>query len=202
MKTNDLNLKAEPHPLLLGVTAARANFVPGLLVQAAMASMVLAYYFSEPARLWLGQLADIKLRFGYFFSFISSAIAGGIMPEILKIVVFQRGRIRRENWSGLLFGICFWGTSAMIVDSFYRLQATMFGSRIDFATVSTKVFVDQFVYNPIWAAPWGVTAFEWKNQGYRFAGLSRAFTGGFYKEKTLPALVATWGVWIPVVSMV
>ena len=167
-----------------------------------MVALVLAYYWFEPARLWLEQLAGAKLRLGYLFSFIAGAIAGGIMPEILKVAVFQRGRIHRENWRNLLFGICFWGVSSMIVDSFYRLQAAIFGSHADFSTVMTKVFVDQFVYNPIWAAPWGVAAFEWKNQGYRFGGLSRVFTGSFYKEKTLPALVATWGVWIPVVSMV
>ena len=190
------------HPLLKGLHAAKANLLPGLIVQTAMAALLLAYYFSGPARLWLAHLAEAKQRFGYLFSFGSGAVAGGILPEILAIAVFQHWRLRRENGPNVVFGIVFWGVSAMIVDAFYRAQAGWFGVHVDFATVSTKVFIDQFVYNPIWAAPWGIAAFEWKNQGYRFAGMSRVFTARLYKEKTLPALVATWGVWIPVVSMV
>ena len=203
MKSDDrINTVTEGHPLLIGARAARANLAPGLVVQAAMVAVVLAYYFYEPARVWLAHLAATKSRFGYGFSFLAGAMTGGILPEVLKTVAFQGGRVRRENWTNLVFGFFFWGVSSMIVDSLYRAQAMAFGSRVDIATVTTKVLVDQFVYNPIWAAPWGIAAFEWKNQDYRFAGLSRVFTAGFYKQKTLPALVATWGVWIPLVTLI
>ena len=189
-------------PLLIGLQAARANFVPGLIVQLAMAAVVLAYYFCEPARVWLAHLAEIKARWGYGFSFVSGAVAGGVLPELLTIVVFQRGRVRWENAGNLLFGILYWGSQGVVVDGLYRLQAVMFGSHVDFSTVVKKVLVDQFVYNPLYAAPVGLAAYAWKNQGYRLAGMGRVFTGRFYKERTLPALVATWGVWIPLVSMI
>jgi len=189
-------------PLLIGLQAARANFVPGLIVQLTMAAVVLAYYFYEPARVWLAHLAEIKARWGYGFSFVSGAVAGGVLPELLTIVVFQRGRVRWENAGNLLFGILYWGSQGVVVDGLYRLQAVMFGSHVDFSTVVKKVLVDQFVYNPLYAAPVGLAAYAWKNQGYRLAGMGRVFTGRFYKERTLPALVATWGVWIPLVSMI
>lgn len=201
MKTNVQNAKTG-HPLLIGLQAARANLVPGLIVQAAMVAVVLAYYFYEPARTWMAHLALLKQRWGYGFTFVSSAMAGGVMSEFLVVAVFQRGRVRQENIGNLIFGILFWGFQGMTVDALYHLQALMFGTHVDFPTVAKKVLVDQFVYNPIFAAPWTLALYEWKNQGYRFAGMSRVLTGWFYKERTLPALVATWGVWIPVVSLV
>ena len=186
----------------MGLQAARANFVPGLIVQAAMITVVLAYYYYEPARALLAQLAEMKARWGYGFSFLAGAIAGGVLPELLNVVVFQRGRVRWENAANLLFGILYWGSQGMVVDGLYRLQAVMFGSHVDFFTVVKKVLVDQFVYNPIYAAPLGLAVYEWKNQGYRIAGMARVLTGRFYKERTVPALVATWGVWIPLVALV
>ena len=190
------------HPLLLGLRAARANLIPGLIVQAAMMALVGAYYFSEPARQILAHLAEAKLRMGYLFSFCAGVVAGGFLPELMTVAVFQKWRVRKENWRSLLFAVCFWGVSAMIVDGFYRLQATVFGVHVDWATILKKVIVDQFVYNPVWAAPWGIAAFEWKNQGYRWDGMTRVFGARLYREKTLPALVATWGVWIPVVGLI
>jgi len=201
VKTNVQNAETG-HPLLIGLHAARANVVPGLIVQAAMVAVVLAYYFYEPARAWMAQLALLKQHWGYGFTFVSSAVAGGVMPELLTVVVFQRCRVRRENLGNLIFAILFWGVQGMIVDVLYRFQAVMFGAHVDCLTVMKKMLVDQFVFNPAFAMPWTMALYEWKGQGYRFAGMSRVLTGGFYKNRTLPAMVATWGVWIPLVSLV
>ena len=186
----------------MGLQAARANFVPGLIVQLVMITVVLAYYSYKPAGAWLAHLATLKARWGYGFSFLASALAGGVLPELLTVAVFQRGRVRRENAGNLLFGILFWGSQGVVVDGLYRFQAELFGSHVDFPTVAKKVLVDQFVYNPLYAAPFGLAVYEWKNQAYRLDGMGRVLTGRFYKERTLPALVATWGVWIPLVSMI
>ncbi len=190
------------HPLLVGLRAARANLVPAFIVQAAMITLVLGYYYHKPTQDWLAHLAEAKRHSGFLFSFAAGALAGGVLPEILLIGVFQRGRVRLDNFKNLAFGIVFWGFQAMVVDAFYRGQARAFGSHASFCVVSIKVFVDQFVYNPIYAGPFGNACYEWKNQGYRLAGMSRVLTKRFYKTKTLPTLVATWGVWIPLVSMV
>ena len=161
---------SQSHGLLVGLRAARANLVPGLIVQAAMLVLVLGYYFNPSIREALAHLADLKGRCGYLFSFVAGAVAGGFLPEVLSVVVFNRGRIRRENFGNLVFGVLFWGVQGMIVDAFYRGQAWMFGTQISFQTVGVKVLVDQFVYNPFFAAPFGLMAYEWKNQHYRFTG--------------------------------
>ena len=62
-------------------------------------------------------------------------------------------------------------------------------------------FVDMFVYNLIWAANLQLLTYHWKNSGFRFS----AFSGFLWKDyftRSLPiALVSTWVVWLPVVSL-
>ena len=120
----------------------------------------------------------------------------------MKVVVFQKGRLRREDLAELLFLAVFWGGDSVLVESFYHLQAMVFGAQVDVSTVVKKVLVDQFIYNPVLAAPLGLFCYELKNQHYRLHGISRVFTWPFYRGRTLPALVATWGVWMPVTAAI
>lgn len=77
---------------MAGLRAARANLVPGLIVQALMLGMLLAYYFYPPMREWLNALAEIKQRWSYGYSALNAIIAGAVIPELLRIFVFQKGR--------------------------------------------------------------------------------------------------------------
>jgi hypothetical protein len=188
-------------PWTAGLRAARANVVPGLIVQSLMLGMLLAYYFYPPMRHWLDGLAAIKQRWSYGYTAISSIIAGAVIPELLRIFVFQKGRIRRANSANLLFTVPFWCMMGVVVDFFYRCQAGWFGAEVTFAVVLKKVLVDQFLYNPLFAAPASGWLYDWKNRGYRFAGIGVFFTAGYYRDVVVPILFATWGVWIPVVTI-
>jgi hypothetical protein len=192
----------EKTPLLIGLRAARANFLPGLIIQAAMILLVLAYYFWPQAYPCFELLASAKQRGGYAFTFLLSILAGALLPMLLTICIFQRGKMSRENLRELWFLMIYWGFDGMVVDAFYRLQAIMFGSHADAAAIVKKVLVDQFLYNPFFAAPLGVACYEWKNQGYSLGGMSRVWTWEFYKAKIIPALLATWVVWIPVTGAI
>ncbi len=192
--------RREP-PWTAGLRAARANVVPGLIVQALMLGVLLAYYFHPPMRGWLDGLAQLKARWSYGYTAISSIIAGAIIPELLRIFVFQKGRIRRSNWENLLFTVPFWCFMGVTVDFFYRRQAVWFGSEVTLVVVLKKVLVDQFLYNPLFAAPATSWLYDWKNRGYRFRGTGVFFTAGYYRDFVVPTLFATWGVWIPVVTI-
>jgi hypothetical protein len=194
--------KEQERPLAVGLRAARANLVPALVIQAAVVSVVLAYYLWEPARAWLARLAEFKSAGGYTFSLVSGALAGGLLPELLKVVVFQRCRVRRENLGGLAFGACFWGLMALVVDLFYRAQALAFGPGVDLATVLKKAAVDQFVFTPFVTIPLTVVVFEWRHAGYRLGGVAASLGRGFYRRKVLPAVVSGLGFWLPVVLLV
>lgn len=186
---------------MAGLRAARANLLPGLLVQAVMLSLLLAYYFYPPTRNWLDQLAEIKARWSYGYSAVASIIAGAVIPEVLRIAVFQRGKPRRSNLANFLFAAPFWCFMGVTVDYFYRCQAVWFGAEAATAVVVKKVLVDQFLYNPLFAAPVTTWLYDWKNRGYKTAGIREFFTAAYYRDAILPALFATWGVWIPVVSI-
>lgn len=188
-------------PWLAGLRAARANVVPGLIVQALMLAVLLAYYFYPPTRYWLDELAEIKARWSYGYTAVSSIIAGAFVPELLRIFVFQKARIRRLNFVNLMFSIPFWGFMGVVVDFFYRSQAGWFGSEVSFPVVVKKVLVDQFIYNPLFAAPVTAWLYDWKNRGFRVQGIGTFFTARYYRDVVVPTLFATWGVWIPIVTI-
>ncbi len=68
--------------------------------------------------------------------------------------------------------------------------------------VAAKIFVDQFGYNPLIAAPSEVLVYEWKNDGITWASVRRALTWDHYRDKIIPTLLATWVVWIPLVAII
>jgi hypothetical protein len=192
--------QSNPHdrPWTAGLRAARANVLPGLIVQALMLSTLMAYYFYPPARGGFDQLAAVKARLGYGYSAINSIVAGAVIPELLRILFFQRGKFRRSNLSNLLFTAPFWCLMGLAVDYFYRCQAGWFGGEVTVAVVTKKVLVDQFLYNPLFACPVTTWLYDWKSRGFRFHGTDVFFTGAYYRDHVLPTLFATWGVWIPV----
>jgi hypothetical protein len=198
--TPSLIPRREP-PWTAGLRAAQANLIPGLIVQALMLGMLLAYFFYPPMRNWLNQLADVKAHWGYGYTAISAIIAGAIIPEILRIFVFQKAQLRRCNFANLLFTIPLWCVLGIIVDFFFRCQAGWFGSEASFSVVAKKVIVDQFVFNTIYAAPVQTWFYDWKNRGYRLKGISTFFTVTYYRDRIIPLLFANWGVWIPIVCI-
>jgi hypothetical protein len=188
------------NPFSTGFRAARANLLPGLMIQAMMIALVLAYYYLPASLGCFLALAAAKARWGFGFSFVSSVIAGAILPTIFKVAVLNRGRATRADLAEMLFLAAFWGMEGVIVDALYRFQAVLFGAHPDFWTVVKKVLVDMFIYNPLFAAPYTLAWYEMKHHGYRLSRVRHIFTGRFYREKVIPALCATWLVWIPVVS--
>lgn len=188
-------------PWTSGLRAARANLGPGLIVQALMLSVLVAYYFYPPMRGWLDGLARIKALLGYGYSAVNAIVAGAVIPELLRIFFFQRRKFRRANLSNLLFTAPFWCVMGLAVDYFYRCQAGWFGAEATFAVVTKKVLVDQFLYNPLFACPVTTWLYDWKSRGCRFHGTGVFFTVGYYRDFVVPTLFATWGVWIPVVSI-
>lgn len=186
---------------MAGIRAAKANVVPGLIVQAAMLAVVLAYYHFPPMTEWLGVLAELKARWGYGYSAVAAVIAGALLPELLRIVVFQGRKAERRNGGNLCYTMPFWAVMSVMVDVLYRVQGHWFGTEVAFAVVVRKVLFDQFVFSPLFSVPLTVWFYDFKNRGAGMTGPGEFFTWRHYKEKVLPVMFATWGVWIPVVSI-
>jgi hypothetical protein len=189
-------------PLTLGWEAARANAVPALIIQAIMLALFVAYYTNHAAFRALNQLAHYKASHGLYFVIAASIMAGAIIPEIFLILFFQRGRANRRNLRNLLFTVPVWGFDGTLVDLLYWNQAVWFGDVVTLPVVCAKICVDQFGYNPFFAAPFGVLTYEWKNNGISLGPVGQLFTLAHYRDKILPTLVATWAVWIPLMAII
>ncbi len=189
-------------PWALGWEAARANLWPALLIQALMLALLLAYDFSPATHRALGQLAEYKARHGWTFVLSAAVLAGAIVPEIFLVVFFQGGRPTRRNLRNLLFTIPIWALDGSLVDLLYRSEAAWFGNVVTVPVVLAKICVDQFGYNPFFAAPFGVLTYEWKNSGFTWESLGRGFSWAQYRERIVPTLLATWAVWIPLMAII
>ena len=184
-------------PLLIGLRAARANFWPGVCLQFVMLLIVTAYFCAGWTKPFFDQFATLKANGGFLFSMTAAAIAGAVVPEILAIVFFQGGRVTKHTLENLCFAAVFWAINGLCVDLFYRAQGVWFGTTPTVAVLVKKVLVDQGIYSTLFAAPFAVWCYEWKNRRYRTDRLGDFFTVRFYLEKILPTTVANWCVWIP-----
>ena len=195
-------MKKPRTPLTLGWEAARANALPALLIQAIMLALLIAYYTNSVASGALSELAEFKRTHGLLFVITASVTAGALIPELFLIIFFQRGRPSLRNLRNLLFTIPVWGFDGTLVDLLYRSEAAWFGDVATLPVIAAKICVDQFGYNPFFAAPFGVLTYEWKNSGISMRPVRDLFTWKHYRDKIIPTLVATWAVWIPLMAII
>lgn len=66
-----------------GLAAMKKNLVPGILLQCIALLIILIYYSSDSARASFESLGEFKTDAGYAFSFVSTAIFGGLLPWLI-----------------------------------------------------------------------------------------------------------------------
>jgi hypothetical protein len=187
---------------MIGWDAARANAAPALLIQAAMLGLLIAFYASPAVAHALNRLAELKRALGWPFVLLASITAGALVPEIFLILFFQNGKPDLQNLRNLCFTIPIWGFDGTLVDLLYRGEAALLGDVVTLPVVAAKICIDQFGYNVFFAAPFGVLAYEWKNNGISTRPVRDLFTWQHYRGKIVPTLVATWAVWIPLMAII
>jgi len=188
--------------LRLAAQAARANLLPGLLLQCLMLVFFSAYISHEGTRTFLTSVSRLKQESGYLFAFASYVLAGALLPELLRIAFFQAGRPSRRNLWLFLTAAPAWGCMGMLVDLFYRYQAIWFGTGHDLATLAAKVAVDQFVFSPFLTNPLTISWFLWRDEGFRASAWRKILSWDFLTERLFPVQVLGWIVWIPGVTLV
>ena len=189
-------------PFMIGWEAARANAKPALIIQAFMLALAITFYKSSAVAEALRNLAEFKRAHGLLFVIGASVVAGAIVPEVFLILFFQRGRLQVANLRNLAFTIPVWGFDGSLVDLLYRAEAHWLGDVATLPVVLGKICIDQFGYNVLFAAPFGVLTYEWKNSGFSMQPLRDLFTWPHYRDKIFPTLVATWAVWIPLMAII
>ncbi len=186
----------------LAAAAARANLLPGLLLQCLLLVFFTAYVAHDGTKVFLGEVAQIKDEAGYWFAFVSYMFAGALLPEALRIAFFQGGRASKTNLWNFLTAAPAWGLLGMLVDFFYRCQAVWFGTGSDPMTLVAKIFVDQFLYSPLIGNPLALVWFSWRDAGFQASAWRQIFCEEFFYERFIPLQVAGWVIWIPGVALV
>ena len=192
----------EAKPWVIGWEAAKANAIPALVLQALMLSLLLGYYMHPGTARALSVLAELRETYGLGFVVLASLLAGAVLPELFVVAVFQKWKPNRQNLKNLAFNAPFWAIDGVLVDLMYRTLAIWFGTTVALPTIAAKICVDQFGYNPFFAAPYGIWGYAWKNNGYSWRKLRSLLTWRYYREKAIPVLVATWAVWVPLMAII
>ena len=183
-----------------GLTAAKKNLIPGLLLQGFALVLVLLYYFHEPSRQILLKIPEIKQRLGIFFPILATSFFGGLIPFLFMLA--RKDIAPRRHTANLLFMLGFWAINGLIIDSFYKAQAVLFGDQVDTITVVKKVLFDQFVFTPFWSAPFSTLAMHWKQCDFSFRTAKKRLSRTTVTVQLPSILFATWVVWIPTVAIV
>jgi hypothetical protein len=191
---------SEP-PWRAGFRSARANLIPGFVLQLLALTLVMAYYQHEPTRLALNRLASLKEEVGVGFAIISTGIFGGLLP--LLYLRAQRSTRSHFGWLQGFAITAFWAYKGFEVDLFYRLLARFVGTENDLPTIAIKTVIDQFVYCPILAVPITVLVYDWVEVHFDTAAwLKDIRAAGWFRRKILPLLISNLWVWLPTACII
>lgn len=178
----------------------KANFVPGLVLQTLGLLIVLGYYNIPYMQDLCQRLSILKEESGIIFSGISTCIAGGVIPVLFLI---STKRIPREKaLASAIFYICFWFLKGLEIDIFYSYQAIWFGNEATFGVIANKVLVDQFIWNPVYAAPCIALCYFWMDCGFSFKRFKLEIDRSMFTLKIPALLVSTWVVWFPMCAII
>ncbi len=179
--------------------ALRKNIIPGIFLWVIATGLLISYYLYPSSRPVFEVFGELKTRYGFLYSAVSTSVFGGIIPY--SFLVLTR-RVKGFKFSILLFYIIFWAIKGLEVDALYRFQSFLFGNEARLSVIVSKTAVDQFIYSALWAAPSITLGFMWMETGFRFKLFKNQLTKALW-AKTMPTIIiSNWIVWIPAVSIV
>jgi hypothetical protein len=159
----------------------------------------LSYYCIPLAQPLFAAVAEIKLKYGVWYAFFSTALFGGIIPFMYLAV---SGRISGRLLPLFLFYTLFWAYKGVEVDLLYQLQAVIFGTAVDPLTVAKKVAVDQFIYGPFWAAPTMSIAMLWLESNFSMQTMKPRLNRTFFTIQIPSVLLVNMLVWLPALIVI
>jgi hypothetical protein len=180
---------------MIGLKAARANLIPGLVLQAAACALLAGYCWSPGTRAALETVARWQMRHGAGFASAGYFLFCGVVPYLFCLAV---PALRpRQPGRAALFVVGFWAPMALVLPQFYAFQSWLYGDGTDAWTLVRKVVTDQCGYTAFFASPAAALAHLWKARDYRWSEVAPLFGKGWYRRLVVPNLVANWALWYP-----
>jgi hypothetical protein len=201
MSVTSVNSTHEEAPWKAGLRSARANVVPGLVLQAFALAVVLGYYFHAPTRGWFTWLADFRNSTGLLFGVVSTGLFGGLLP----LLFLKTARATRSSvtWPQGLALTAFWSYKGIEIALWYGFMAGSIGEAADVRTIAAKSLLDQFIYSPLWAVPTTAIIYLWCQTGFNTKVVADDLRAPrWYARRVLPMLCANLGVWLPLVCII
>lgn len=183
-----------------GTAALRQNIIPGICLWIFGIIIVAGYFFVPAFHDSLESLGQLKLRWGWMFSALSTSIFGGLIPLILPRLL-GRGD-PRFGWGLLLSNFVFWAAKGIEVDLLYRVQAWLFGMQLNVGTIAIKTAIDQFFYVPTIGLGNVILFYLWRDCGYSLTRFRRELGPHWYRRRMLPVVISNWAIWIPAVVLI
>jgi len=187
-------------PLRDAWMAAKTNLGPAIVLQLLAVAILVGYYNSPTFKARLEILGQLKTEWGLNFSFISTALTGGLLPFVF--LRMQKSTQARAPYRHLPFFLLLWGLKGIEVDFLYRFQAFLFGTGTHWTVLVPKILFDQLIYLTVWGMPTIVLAFAWKESGFRISEVVKLFNRRFFVDKVFPLIIPNWFVWIPAVAII
>jgi len=188
-------------PWSVGLRGARANLVPGLILQFFALALVVAYYYHAPTRELCSKLGAFRTEQGFVYSLFATSFFGGVLPCLyMKLIPATRGRY---NLKQNLYLILFWAYKGVEVDLWYRILARYIGTGNNVGTIIIKTVLDQFVICPLFFVPVTVIVYAWCETRFNTRALVDDLrTPGWYRRRVPPMLMSNLGVWVPTVCII
>ena len=171
------------------------------MIQSAAVLLVVAYHLSATVRAACDAAATAKARGGLPFAAVTGAVAGGLLPELAKLLAEPQTGRTRGHAGAIAFNTAFFAFAGVVVDLLYRFETFLFGHEGTVGTVVAKTAFDQFVFTPTWTALI-VVLFAWRQNAFSLAQTLPMLRQRFYRQRVVPLLIPNWCFWIPMLSIV
>ena len=177
-----------------------ANVITGIFISTILGLVCWSYYQIDPFGKALDRLGELKQEFGYFYSSVTTAFFGGIIPYTILVIQKNIPTGKKKSW--FLFFVVFWAIKGIEVDAFYRLQGIFYGDENQVQEIFYKVMTDMLIYCPFWSAPVTAIFYGWKKAGFEWAKVREVRSFNRLLSESAFLLFSTWIIWIPAVTIV
>lgn len=183
-----------------GLLAARKNFFAGVALWIFGITIVVSYYNWPSARALFDQVSELKIAWGFFFSILSTAIFGGLIPSLITAI--SNGYSFTRNVYLTLTNVGLWGFKGIELDLLYRGQAYVFGADNQISTIAFKTLFDQLIYVPLIGLTNVILFVLWRDLNFSCRRFRAALGPNWYANRILPVIISNWFLWVPAVVLI
>ncbi|MFM9873007.1 MAG: hypothetical protein ACKVQS_06025 [Fimbriimonadaceae bacterium] len=173
-----------------------------LLIQIVNALLVFCYFNYPPTTHFLDKIGVIRDQSGVFFILITGMLAGGVLPEIAKILTGKVKKIDREWASHALYVALVYTVVGFEVHFLYIVQVLLFTESNALVPTIQKVLFDMLIFSPLLSIPYATGMFIWRQNKFKLSAWSQVLTPRNYMKNVFPGLILCWAFWTPVLSAI